>query len=200
MWKIYRGSTSIGFRFSGKVGLYTESSSDKIAKTCTRFFFTMSPRERPPKALDNQDRKILSALQKNARLSNAELAEQVGMSTTACWNRTRQLEADGYIDGYVALVNQQKLGYADIVILEVTLDRHEDDALARFGAELAALPEVLEAYLVSGEYDYWIKVAVDGTAGYERFLREKLYRISSIRHSRSMFALRCMKDVPSMQV
>ncbi len=200
MWKIYRGSTSIGFRFSGKVGHYTEDSSDKIGKTCTRFFFAMSPRERPPKALDNQDRKILSALQKNARLSNAELAEQVGMSTTACWNRTRQLEADGYIDGYVALVNQQKLGYADIVILEVTLDRHEDDALARFGAELAALPEVLEAYLVSGEYDYWIKVAVDGTAGYERFLREKLYRISSIRHSRSMFALRCMKDVPSMQV
>ncbi|MCG5074330.1 Lrp/AsnC family transcriptional regulator [Paraburkholderia tagetis] len=160
----------------------------------------MSSRERPPKTLDNQDRKILRALQQNARLSNAELAEQVGMSTTACWNRTRQLEADGYIDGYVALVNQRKLGFADIVILEVTLDRHEDDALARFGAELAALPEVLEAYLVSGEYDYWIKVAVDGTAGYERFLREKLYRISSIRHSRSMFALRCMKDVASMQV
>ena len=58
---------------------------------------------------------------------------------------------------------------------------------------------MLEAYLVSGEYDYWIKVAVDGTAGYERFLREKLYKISSIRH-RSMFALRCMKDVPSIQV
>ncbi|AOJ28513.1 MULTISPECIES: Lrp/AsnC family transcriptional regulator [Burkholderia] len=160
----------------------------------------MATRERTPRTLDNQDRKILGALQKNARLSNAELAEQIGMSTTACWNRTRQLELDGYIDGYVALVNQRMLGYADIVILEVTLDRHEDDALARFGSELAALPEVLEAYLVSGEYDYWIKVAVDGTAGYERFLREKLYRISSIRHSRSMFALRCMKDVPSIQV
>ncbi|RQH05324.1 Lrp/AsnC family transcriptional regulator [Paraburkholderia dinghuensis] len=160
----------------------------------------MTARERPTRTLDNQDHKILRALQKNARVSNAELAEQVGMSTTACWNRTRQLEADGYIDGYVALVNQQRLGYADIVILEVTLDRHEDDALARFGEALAALPEVLEAYLVSGEYDYWIKVAVDGTAGYERFLREKLYRIAGIRHSRSMFALRCMKDVPSMQV
>ncbi|MCA3810780.1 MAG: Lrp/AsnC family transcriptional regulator, partial [Burkholderia sp.] len=129
----------------------------------------MATRERTSKTLDSQDRKILGALQKNARLSNAELAEQIGMSTTACWNRTRQLELDGYIDGYVALVNQRKLGYADIVILEVTLDRHEDDALARFGEELAALPEVLEAYLVSGEYDYWIKVAVDGTAGYERF-------------------------------
>ncbi|MCA3842806.1 MAG: winged helix-turn-helix transcriptional regulator, partial [Burkholderia sp.] len=91
----------------------------------------MATRERTSKTLDSQDRKILGALQKNARLSNAELAEQIGMSTTACWNRTRQLELDGYIDGYVALVNQRKLGYADIVILEVTLDRHEDDALAR---------------------------------------------------------------------
>jgi Lrp/AsnC family transcriptional regulator, leucine-responsive regulatory protein len=200
MWKIYRHGGWIGFLFSGETERITEACSVKMSFPCTRFFFAMSPRERPSKTLDAQDRKILRALQQNARLSNAELAEQVGMSTTACWNRTRQLEADGYIEGYVALVNQQKLGYADIVILEVTLDRHEDDALARFGAELAALPEVLEAYLVSGEYDYWIKVAVDGTAGYERFLREKLYRISSIRHSRSMFALRCMKDVPSMQV
>ncbi|ALL67758.1 Transcriptional regulator, AsnC family [Paraburkholderia caribensis MBA4] len=142
----------------------------------------------------------MRALQKNARLSNAELAEVVGMSTTACWNRTRQLEADGYIRGYVALLDQQKLGFADVVLIEVTLDRHDDDALARFGDELATLPEVLEAYLVSGEYDYLIKVAVDGTAGYERFLREKLYKISGIRHSRSMFALRCMKNIPSVQV
>ena len=157
----------------------------------------MQARNRP---LDNQDRAIMRALQKNARLSNAELAEVVGMSTTACWNRTRQLEADGYIRGYVALLDQQKRGFADVVLIEVTLDRHDDDALARFGDELATLPEVLEAYLVSGEYDYLIKVAVDGTAGYERFLREKLYKISGIRHSRSMFALRCMKNIPSVQV
>ncbi|AUT70497.1 MULTISPECIES: Lrp/AsnC family transcriptional regulator [Paraburkholderia] len=157
----------------------------------------MQARNRP---LDNQDRAIMRALQKNARLSNAELAEIVGMSTTACWNRTRQLETDGYIRGYVALLDQQKLGFADVVLIEVTLDRHDDDALARFGDELATLPEVLEAYLVSGEYDYLIKVAVDGTAGYERFLREKLYKISGIRHSRSMFALRCMKNIPSVQV
>ncbi|CAG4897418.1 Lrp/AsnC family transcriptional regulator [Paraburkholderia gardini] len=157
----------------------------------------MSTRNRP---LDSQDRKILRELQRNARLSNAELAELVGMSTTACWNRTRQLESDGYIRGYVALLDSAKLGFADVVLLEVTLDRHDDNALARFGAELAMLPEVLEAYLVSGEYDYLVKVAVDGTAGYERFLREKLYSIAGIRHSRSMFALRCMKSVPSVQI
>ena len=157
----------------------------------------MNMRNRP---LDKQDRKILRELQQNARLTNAELAEHVGMSPTACWNRTRQLENDGYIRGYVALIDQQKLGLSDIVIVEVTLNRHDEDVLARFGAELAALPEVLEAYLVSGDYDYLVKVAVDGTAGYERFLREKLYRISGIQHSRSMFALRCIKSVPSVQI
>ena len=157
----------------------------------------MNTRNRP---LDKQDRKIQRELQQNARLTTAELAEHVGMSTTACWNRTRQLENDGYIRGYVALIDQQKLGLSDIVIVEVTLNRHDEDVLARFGAELAALPEVLEAYLVSGDYDYLVKVAVDGTAGYERFLREKLYRISGIQHSRSMFALRCMKSVPSVQI
>ena len=147
-----------------------------------------------------QDRKILHELQKNARLSNAELAERVGMSPSACWNHTRQLENDGYIQGYVALINQQKMGLPDTVMIEVTLNAHEEGTLACFGEELAALPEVLEAHLVSGEYDYLIKVAVDGTAGYERFLREKLYKISGIRHSRSHFTLRCMKSVPSVQV
>ncbi|MBA4707712.1 Lrp/AsnC family transcriptional regulator [Aquitalea aquatica] len=147
-----------------------------------------------------QDRKILQELQRNARLSNSELAERVGLSASACWNHTRQLEEDGYIQGYVALINQQKLGLRDTVLIEITLNAHEENTLARFGEELAALPEVLEAHLVSGEYDYLIKVAVDGTAGYERFLREKLYRISGIRHSRSLFALRCMKSVPSVQV
>ena len=112
-------------------------------------------------------------LQKNARLSNAELAELVGMSTTACWNRTRQLEAEGYIRGYVALLDQQKLGFADVVLLEVTLNRHDDDALARFGAELAMLPEVLEAYLVSGDYDYLLRIVVKDTRDYERLLRSR---------------------------
>ncbi len=150
--------------------------------------------------LDKQDKSILRALQQNARLRNADLAEQVGMSTTACWNRTRQLEKDGFITGYVALLDQRKLGFPDTVLIELTLDRHEDERLARFGEELAALPEVIEAYLISGEYDYLVKVAVDGIAGYERFLRDKLYKISGIRHSRSMFALRCMKQIPSVQI
>ncbi len=75
--------------------------------------------------ISKQDREILRALQRNARLKNAELAELVGMSTTACWNRTRQLEDSGVIRGYTALVDQEKLGFSDTVLIEVTLDRHD---------------------------------------------------------------------------
>jgi Lrp/AsnC family leucine-responsive transcriptional regulator len=95
-------------------------------------------------SLTKQDLAIVRTLQRNARMKNAELAELAGMSTTACWNRTRYLEDIGLIRGYVALIDQEKLGLSDTVLIEVTLDRHEDEVLARFGEELAALPEVLD--------------------------------------------------------
>jgi Lrp/AsnC family leucine-responsive transcriptional regulator len=152
------------------------------------------------KPIDEIDRRILRALQDNARLSIAEIAERVGLSSTPCWNRIRRLETEGYIQGYVALLDQEKLGLPDTVIIEVTLDRHDEDIVDRFGRALAELPEVLEAYLTTGEYDYVIKVAVEGTRGYEEFLRSRLYRIPGIRHSRSLFALRCLKRMTSVKV
>ncbi|MGY4625387.1 MULTISPECIES: Lrp/AsnC family transcriptional regulator [unclassified Bradyrhizobium] len=150
--------------------------------------------------LDEIDRKILRALQQDARLTTAQLADRVGLSTTPCWNRLKRLETQGYIDGYVALLNQDKLGLPETVIIELTLDRHDEEMLERFGQLLTNLPEVIEAYLTTGDYDYVVKVAVESTAGYERFLREKLYRIPGIRHSRSSFALRCLKKLTSVQV
>lgn len=157
--------------------------------------------ERPGdvRRLDEIDRRILRALQRDARLTTAQLAERVGLSATPCWNRLKRLETAGYIEGYVALLNQEKLGLPDTVIIEVTLDHHDEETLDRFGRLLTDLPEVLEAYLTTGEYDYLIKVAVEGTSGYERFLRERLYRIPGIRHSRSSFALRCLKRQTSVQ-
>ena len=85
----------------------------------------------------------------------------------------------------------------DIVFIEVTLDKHDDKVLSRFGDALARIPEVIEANLVTGEYDYLVKVAVADTTHYERFLREKLYRIQGIRHTRSTFSLRTLKRVIS---
>lgn len=148
--------------------------------------------------LDAIDRRILRTLMSNARISNQKLAESVSLSSTPCWNRVRALETQGVISEYVTILNQEALGLPDTVIIEVTLDRHDDEIFKRFGDALAELPEVMEAYLVTGDYDYLIKVAVAGTAGYERFLREKLYRIHGIRHSRSTFALRCLKRVHSV--
>lgn len=143
--------------------------------------------------LDQIDRAILRALQKDGRLSNAQLAEQVGLSASPCWQRTRRLEEAGYIQGYTAVLSQELLGAPETVIIEVTLDRHDDSTLERFGRVMADLPEVLEVYLTTGEYDYYIKVAVNGTRGYEEFLRQKLYKVPGIRHSRSIFTLRCLK-------
>ena len=143
--------------------------------------------------IDEIDRRILRALRQDGRLSNTKLAEKVGLSTTPCWNRVRALEEGGMIEGYTALLSQTALGYPDTVIIEVTLDRHDDDIFDKFGQALAELPEVMEAYLLTGEYDYLIKVAVAGTAGYEGFLRRKLYKLPGLRHSRSTFVLRCLK-------
>ena len=156
-------------------------------------------RQSKSRDLDEIDRKILRELQMEARLTNNELAGRVGVSPSPCWTRVKRLEEAGYITGYVALLDQEKLGFPDTVLVEVTLERHDEEVLDRFGRALAELPEVLEAYLTTGEYDYLIKVAVAGTTGYERFLREKLYRIPGIRHSRSSFALRCLKRMISVR-
>ncbi|AOY00227.1 Lrp/AsnC family transcriptional regulator [Jeongeupia sp. USM3] len=148
--------------------------------------------------LDEIDRKILRLLVNDGRLSNQKLAEQVNLSSTPCWNRVKALEEAGVISNYTAILDQRALGLPDIVIIEVTLERHDDEIFNRFGEALAQLPEVMEAYLVTGAYDYLIKVAVAGTEGYECFLRQKLYKLPGIRHSRSTFALRCLKRTHSV--
>lgn len=155
-------------------------------------------RRQTPGELDAIDRKILSALHRNARLTNNELAEHVGLSPSPCWARVKRLEANGTIERYSAIIDQASLGLNDVVFIEVTLQQHDERVLQQFGSELASIPEVLEAHLVTGEYDYLVKVAVAGTADYERFLRERLYRIKGIRHSRSTFSLRALKRATSV--
>jgi Lrp/AsnC family transcriptional regulator, leucine-responsive regulatory protein len=149
-------------------------------------------------ALDLRDRKILSVLRADGRLTIAELAEKVGLSATPCWTRVKRLEAMGAISGYVAVIDARAIGVPNVVFIEVTLDKHDEKMLESFGQALAAMPEVMEAHLVTGGYDYLVKVAVTGTDHYERFLRESLYRLPGIRHSRSTFALRVLKQEVSV--
>jgi len=144
--------------------------------------------------LDKFDVAILKALQRDARISLQELGKQVGLTSSPCWNRIKRMEDAGVIEGYSVRINPEKIGLAEAVILHVTLDSHSDEALFEFGRALEAIPEVMEAFLVSGDYDYYIRVAVDGTRGYERFLREQLYKIPGIRNSKSSFVLRRLKQ------
>lgn len=145
--------------------------------------------------LDQIDRRILQELGKDGRISNAQLAQRIGLSPSPCWQRVRRLEQQGVITNYCAILDQVKLGAAEIVMIEIVLERHDDETLETFGNRMQKMPEVLEVHLTTGEYDYLIKVAVDGTRGYEEFLRRKLYHVPGIRHSRSSFVLRTLKDV-----
>ena len=143
--------------------------------------------------LDAADRRILSALRTDGRLSNARLAELVGLSPTPVWNRVRRLEEQGVITGYTARIDGKALGLADTVFIEITLDRHDMGLVREFGERLARMKEVLELFMVSGDYDYLARIAVDGTAGYEVFLRDRLYGLPGVRHCRSVFTLRTLK-------
>ena len=147
--------------------------------------------------MDAIDRKIIRALTRNGRATNAELSEEVGLSPSPCWTRVRRLEQAGVIKGYTALIDQAAVGLPDTVFIEVMMDRHDEDNLRRFEETVLVIPEVLECHLVTGEYDYVIKAAVGGTAGYERLLRERLYRLPGVRHTRTSFGLRCLKQTLS---
>jgi len=140
--------------------------------------------------MDSIDRKILKVLQANARASLQEVGQAVGLSSSPCWGRIRKMEEAGVIEGYTVRLNPQALGLHDTVLVQVTLEK--------FGETLASIPEVMEAYLVSGDYDYLLRIAVRDTRDYERLLRERLYKIKGIRHSKSSFVLRTLKksDLP----
>ncbi|MBL8535493.1 MAG: Lrp/AsnC family transcriptional regulator [Betaproteobacteria bacterium] len=148
--------------------------------------------------LDKFDLAILAVLQQDSRTSLQEISARVGLSSTPCWNRIKRMEAQGVIRGYTVRIDPTAVGFAETVIVQVTLESHSDETLYEFGRILGEIPEVLEAFLVSGDYDYFIRIAVRDTRDYERLLREKLYRIPGIRHSKSSFVLRKLKesDIP----
>lgn len=146
--------------------------------------------------LDKFDLAILSVLQQDARASLQDISAQVGLSATPCWNRIKKMETEGVIQGYTVRIDPAAIGFTETVIVQLTLESHTDQVLEVFGQALQDIPEVLEAYLISGDYDYYIRIAVRDTRDYERLLRERLYRIPGIRHSKSSFVLRRLKESP----
>ncbi len=142
---------------------------------------------------DKYDRAILTALQKDGRISNVQLAAQVSLSESACLRRVRVLEEDGYIDRYVALVNQSRVGLGGNVLVHIGLHREEQSELAAFEAAVRNIPEVMECYLMTGEFDYLLRVVVADMADFERLHKEALTRLPGVARVNSSVAIRTVQ-------
>jgi len=141
-------------------------------------------------ALDAIDRRILAELQENARLTNNELAERVGLSPSPCLRRVRNLEESGVIRKHVTLLEAEALDLPVNVFVNVTLERQVENALEAFEKAVVKRPEVMECYLMTGESDYLLRVVVSDLAAYERFLKDHLTRIAGVASIKSSFALK----------
>lgn len=140
--------------------------------------------------LDRTDRLILTVLQAEGRITNAELAERVHLSPSGCLCRLQRLEDGGVIDGYAAVLNARAIGRPTTVFIEITLNSQRDAALDAFERAVQACPDILECHLMSGSADYLLRVAVAHTEDYERIHRKHLAAFPHVARIRSMFALR----------
>ena len=144
----------------------------------------------PEGTWDTIDRRILEVIQEEARISNAELASRVGLSPSPCWRRVRALEDAAVIRRYVTLVDAEAIGLPINVFATVTLEKQVERALERFERAVAERPEVMECYLMTGEFDYLLRIMVPSLGAYERFLMDHLTRIEGIASIKSSFALK----------
>jgi Lrp/AsnC family leucine-responsive transcriptional regulator len=143
--------------------------------------------------LDDTDRRILTLLQDDGRISLADLAGKVGLSPSPCLRRMRNLEKAGVIARYVAVLDQQAVGLPVSVFISIKLASQKQDALDKFAKTISRWPEVLECYLMTGPRDYWLRVVVPDLAAYERFLKQKLTRVDGVASIESSFALEQVK-------
>ena len=148
------------------------------------------------KDLDKTDRKILRLLQQNARIPMTELAEKVGLSTTPVTERVRRLERDGYITGYHARLNPHALGQNLLVFVEIKLRSKSGNIFEDFRREVLKIPQILECHLVSGEYDYLIKVRLPDMSAYRDMLGNILLQLPAAAESRSYVVMEEVKETP----
>ena len=141
--------------------------------------------------MDKIDKQILNELQKNARISNLELAERVNLSPTPCARRVKQLEQAGIITHHVTLLDREKLGLNLMAMISVTMDKHTADRFERFEQAASELPEVMECYVVTGQdSDFLIKVLVRDMRHYEEFLLRRLTKLEGVSGVHTSFVLR----------
>ncbi len=139
--------------------------------------------------MDKIDRHILEVLQKEARLSTAELSERIGLSPSPCARRLKRLEDEGYIENYQANVNKAKVGITMSFFVEVSLNSHQEESIATFEKALSDMDEVINGHVVSGSYDYLLEVVSPNLDGYERFTR-KLHKLASVKDIHTHLSVR----------
>jgi Lrp/AsnC family transcriptional regulator, leucine-responsive regulatory protein len=144
-------------------------------------------------SLDRFDKLILNELQKDGRISNVHLANRVNLSESACLRRVRSLEESGMIDRYAALVSQQKVGLSGNVFVHIGLHREEESELAAFEDAVRNIPEVMECYLMTGEFDYLLRVVVSDMADFERLHRDSLTRLPGVARVNSSVTIRTVQ-------
>ena len=140
--------------------------------------------------IDAVDHKILELLQQDGRMSNAELAERINLSPSACLRRVRRLEDDGVIDRYAMIINPKAIGRTSNIFVEITLKSQHEESLNEFEEAVAKCPGVMSCHLMSGDFDYMLRIAVTGATEYEHIHKSYLARLPFVDRIRSNFALR----------
>jgi len=148
--------------------------------------------------LDNFDKNLLSTLQKDGRISNVELAETANLSESACLRRVRALEEKGFIDRFVALLDQKRVGLTDTVFVHIVLKREEKSELLAFEEAVKEIPEILECYLMTGEFDYLLHIVVANMADFERLHNDSLTQLPGVSRVNSSFAIRTVQKTTQL--
>ncbi|TRW99438.1 Lrp/AsnC family transcriptional regulator [Paracoccus sp. M683] len=150
--------------------------------------------------IDAIDRRILSLLQRDGRISNADLAAKVNLSASACHRRVRRLEETGIIRDYVALLDRRQVGRPTMVFVEITLSGQADEVLDAFERAVHEIPDVLECHLMSGAADYLLKVVASDTEDFARIHRQHLAKLPGVAQMHSSFALRTVFRTTALPV
>lgn len=150
--------------------------------------------------LDGFDLKILGELQRDGHLTNNELSELIALSPSQCSRRRSRLEAEGYITGYQAQIDRLKLGLELMVVISVTLATHNRDNAKRFANLISGLPEVLEAYALTGEMDYHLRLVTPDLAGLSRFVNDVLLPHDSVQHVKTAIVLDTLKSFSGLPI
>lgn len=147
----------------------------------------------PSSSIDNTDRLILQELQSDGRLTLQQLSERVNLSSSPCARRIKKLEAEGYVTGYQALISEEKMGFGFSVFVSVSLDQQVDNRLVSFETEVKRCPEVADCWLMTGRFDYLLRLTVTGMDEYERFLTHRLTKFPGVASIESSIPIRRVK-------